>query len=214
MPSQNPFKYNDWWVELNVYFQTTNVNIYPPEQVQYENMQLVMRYFLDKGWTRNAIAGMLGNMMVESSVNPWRFQSSTITWDDPAAIIAYDGGMGLTQWTPARKYYEWAIAEGLDPKSGYSMCDRIYYEQLNNLQWSTDNILNYTWNDYVNSTESPETLARVFVWAYERPAAPVVEVRQDNARWCYDNISLINKMILWYTMTNKRKAMKRVWKKL
>lgn len=216
MPSVNPVKYDNWWVELNTYFRTTDVRIYNPEQVQIDNMKIVREYFTQKGWTWNAISGMLGNMMVESTVNPWRFQSNSITWDDPAAIIAYDGGMGLTQWTPARKYYEWAIAEGLDPKSGYTMCDRIDYEYQNNLQWSLDNILHYTWNDYIISTESPETLARVFLWAYERPASPDVTQRQANARWVYDHIKLTMdpvKMFMFINI-NKRKVMKRRWTRL
>ena len=165
MPSNNPVKYDGWWVELNVYFRTTNVNIYPPEQVQIDNMNLFYDYFDGLGGTPNCIAGMLGNMMVESTVNPWRFQHSTLDWSNPAAIQADSGGMGLTQWTPCRKYYDWAVASGLDPKSGNSMCDRIKYEYDNNLQWSLDNYGQHTWNDFITSPDTPDILARVVLWA-------------------------------------------------
>ena len=62
--------YDGWYVNLNVRFRTTDVRIYDPSPEQGHNMNLVYDYFIGKGWTPNAIAGMLGNMMVESSVNP------------------------------------------------------------------------------------------------------------------------------------------------
>lgn len=217
MASVNPTKYDGWWVELNRYFRTTDVRIYQPEIVQVDNMNLVYDYFIAQGWTPNAIAGMLGNMMVESSVNPWLFQHNTLDWTNPSAILTDNGGMGLTQWTPCRKYYQWALSENLDPQSGNTMCDRILYERQNNLQWSLDNILHYTWDDYVSSTETPEMLARVFVWAYERPGDPDIEQRQANARWCFDNIkgSGLNFSIMLLLFRNsKRKELERPCRKI
>lgn len=189
MASVNPQQYDGWWVELNTYFRTTDVRIYEPEQVQIDNMNLVYNFFISQGWTPNAIAGMLGNMMVESTVNPWLFEHRSLSWDNPAGILADSGGMGLTQWTPCRKYYQWAIDSNLDPQSGNTMCERIEYERANNLQWSLDNLGRHTWEQFVTSEESPEILARVFLWAYERPASPDVSQRQANARWCFDNIA-------------------------
>ena len=216
MPSNNPVQYDGWWVELNVYFRTTDVRIYDPEQVQIDNMRLVLQYFLAKGWTRNSICGMLGNMMVESTVNPWLFQHSSLDWSDPAAILADSGGMGLTQWTPCRKYYQWAVDSNLDPESGNTMCDRIYYEYQNNLQWSLDNYGHHTWEDFVTSTETPEILARVFLWAYERPADPDLAQRQANARWCFDNLraTMDPVKLFMFLNANKRKVMKRKWKRV
>ena len=216
MASNNPVQYDGWWVELNTYFRTTDVRIYDPEQVQIDNMRLVLQYFLAKGWTRNSICGMLGNMMVESTVNPWLFEHHSLDWSDPAAILADNGGMGLTQWTPCRKYYQWAIDSNLDPESGNTMCDRIYYEYQNNLQWSLDNYGQHTWEDFVTSTESPEILARVFLWAYERPADPDLAQRQANARWCFDNLrATIDPVKLFMFLNiNKRKVWKRRWKKV
>lgn len=219
--SVNPSLYDGWWVELNVYFNSTDVRYVQPEDVQIHNMNLVFQYFRAQNWTRNAIAGMLGNMMVESSVNPWRFQHSNLDWNNVPAILTDNGGMGLTQWTPCRKYYNWTLDEGLDPKSGNSMCDRILYERNNNKQWSLDNILQYSWDDYVNSTDSPEILSRVFLYAYERPGhlptpeqeADRIAQRAANARWCFENIGsnkLIN-MLNFYRQQNTRKGVKRRW---
>ena len=210
MASVNPIEYDGWWVELNTYFTTTDVRIYQPEQVQIDNMNKVYDYFIALGWTPNAIAGMLGNMMVESTVNPWLFQNRTLDWNNPAAIIADNGGMGLTQWTPCRKYYNWAVSSGLDPQSGTTMCDRIHYEQLNNLQWSLENYGRHTWNDFITSTETPSILADVFCWAYERPASPDMQQRWSNAEWCFQNIhgSRIKLPIVLSFYRNKRKELK------
>lgn len=203
MPAE---KYDGWWVDLNHLFLTTDVRVLPPGDYQIDNMNLVFNYFRHRGWTANAISGMLGNMMVESSVNPWLFQNHSLNWETPGAILLDNGGMGLTQWTPCRKYYEWAVTEDKDPKSGTTMCDRIYYEQLNNLQWSLDNYGQHTWEDFVTSTETPEILADVFCWAYERPASPDMEQRWENARWCFENIhGSMSKLFMLSLYRNKRK---------
>lgn len=211
-------EYDGWKVELNTYWRTTDVRIYDPSDAQIFNMNKVYDFFINLGWTPNAIAGMLGNMMVESTVNPWRFEHSSLNWDDVPAILTDEGGMGLTQWTPCRKYYNWAIDEGKDPKSGTTMCERIHYEQENGLQWNLDNILHYNWSQYVSSTETPETLSRVFLWAYERPGhldpeqeAERLAQRAANARWCFDNIhgSGIRKAIMVLLSKNRRKELKK-----
>ena len=211
MASQNPELYDGWWVELNRLFQTTDVRISDPEPVQIANMNKVYNYFIAQGWTPNAIAGMLGNMMVESSVNPWLVQNRSLTWGNPLLILADNGGMGLTQWTPCRKYYQWAMDEHLEPESGTTMCDRIMYEYHNNLQWSLDNYGRHTWEDFVTSTEEPWILADVFLWAYERPADPDEEQRWANAEWVFQHIhggTLPAVFMLSYYRNNKRKELK------
>lgn len=54
-----------------------------------------------QGWTRNAVAGMLGNMQSESSINPGRWQS------DRVGGSSEGHGYGLVQWTPYTKYTNW-----------------------------------------------------------------------------------------------------------
>lgn len=182
--------YNDWYFNGgHYYFTTTDVNVYQPGDYQKHNILKIYAYFSALGWTLNAIAGMIGNMMVESGCNPGCLQYTSPSWDDPSSIIATSGGIGLTQWTPARKYYNWAVENNLDPQDGNTQCARIQYESENNIQWSLNNYGHHTWNDFIHSTESPEILARVFVWAYERPTNPNVAQRQRNARWVYDWLS-------------------------
>lgn len=166
---------------------------YLTDAEQRNNAKIIGKFFLAEGWTKNAIAGMLGNIEVESTVNPGLWQGREV----PPDIYTTEKGYGLTQWTPARKYITWADENGLTYTAGDSQLARIKYERENGLQWSTDNILGYTWDDYVTSTESPETLARVFVWAYERPADPDIPLRQKNARYWYNFLSGVNGIPLW-----------------
>ena len=206
--------YDGWKVDLNHLFLTTDVRVLPPSQSQIYNMNKVYDYFTDLGWTPNSIAGMLGNMMVESSVNPWLFEHRTLDWDHPANILADNGGMGLTQWTPCRKYYQWALDSNLDPKSGTTMCDRIHYEQVNNLQWSLENYGRHTWEDFITSTETPSILADVFCWAYERPGSPDMQQRYANAEWVFSNIHGSHLSPIMLYSFRKRKEMRPVCRRI
>lgn len=172
---------NDW-----IYKETSYLTM--PEKKH--NAKFIFDYFKAQGWTKEAIAGMLGNIEVESTINPGLWQGREV----PVDIYTTDKGYGLTQWTPARKYITWADENGLDYKNGDNQMARIQYERENNLQWSTDNILHYTWDDYVNSHETPEILARVFVWAYERPENPDIPLRQEKARFWYN---YFNRLPIW-----------------
>ena len=149
------------------------------------NAKLFWDFFVNvQGWTAQSVAAMLGNIEVESSINPGLWQGREIPSDPYTATR----GFGLTQWTPATKVTVWARDNNLDYRLGDVQLQRILYEQQNNLQWSTDNILSMTWDQFITSTESPEILARVFVWAYEIPAAPDIPQRQSLARKWYNSL--------------------------
>ena len=55
---------------------------------------------LSSTWTLEAIAGMAGNMQAESGMNPWRWQS------DSVSLTSSSKGYGLPQFTPAYGYIE------------------------------------------------------------------------------------------------------------
>lgn len=165
---------NGWWQTGTAYLSREHED---------HNAELIYWYFHNLGWTKNAIAGMCGNMHVESRMNPGLWQGRTV----PADPMTTSKGFGLTQWTPARKYIQWALDQGIsDYANGDLECERIKWEWENKKQWSLNNLGNHTWNDFVYSTETPERLARVFCWAYERPSNPNMALRQENARYYYD----------------------------
>ncbi|MBO5680578.1 MAG: hypothetical protein J6T08_02575 [Lentisphaeria bacterium] len=127
-----------------------------------KNAGYVFSYFTYEGWTPNAIAAMLGNMQVESSINPGRWQS-----DNVGGGPAY----GIVQWDPWSKYVDWCTEQGFsDPSEMDNNLARIMYELENGGQWYATDSYDLTFREFSTSTESPSYLAAAFVKNYERPA--------------------------------------------
>lgn len=130
------------------------------------NALYIYRYLSSKGWTKNAIAGMLGNMQAESSINPGRWQSDRVGGD------ATGHGYGLVQWTPYTKYTEWCNQHLMnDPSTMDANLSRIVYEVTNSIQWiGVGAFSDMSFEDFSKSTLSPSELGKAFVLCYERPA--------------------------------------------
>ncbi len=131
------------------------------EEESLLNAQLVIGHFA-QSWTRNAIAAMCGNMRIESSINPnvWEYGYGH----------SIERGYGLTQWTPASKYLNWATGEGFQYDDGYSQLMRIEYEILQGIQWGPlAKYNNISFLDFTRSNESVSWLTQAFIWCYERP---------------------------------------------
>ena len=121
-----------------------------------------------KGWTLNAIAGILGNMQAESAINPGRWQS-----DDVGNL---NGGYSLVQWTPASKYIDWLLS-GADASTMDNAINRIFWEVENNQQWIATSQYNYSFEEFTKSTDTPYNLAMAFLANYERPEEPNQPIR-------------------------------------
>lgn len=116
---------------------------------------------MDKGWTPEAISGLLGNLQHESSINPGRWQS-----DD---VGNSSMGYSLVQWTPSTKYTDWCAAEGRsDPSEMDNAIARILYEVENNVQYYATDTYPISFREFTQSTGSPYDLACAFAWNYER----------------------------------------------
>ena len=126
------------------------------------NAKYIYTYLAARGWTKNAIAGLLGNMQVESSINPGRWQSDRVGGDSSGH------GYGLVQWTPYTIYTEWVSG---DPSTMDNNLSRIIYEIENNLQWiGVGDFAGMSFRDFSTSLLSPYELGRAFILCYERPA--------------------------------------------
>ena len=79
-------------------------NAYLSLSEQQGNAAYIVNYFRNRGWTDNAIAGLLGNMESESTINPGLWES--LDYGNTSR------GFGLTQWTPATKLFSWMDANG------------------------------------------------------------------------------------------------------
>ena len=130
-----------------------------------------------RGWSINAIAGILGNMQAESSINPGRWQGNN---------VGVGPAYGIVQWDPFTKYTNWALNQGLDPSEMDSNLSRIDYEITNNLQWIPTLQYNFSFQEFTTSNETPEYLASAFLKNYERAGVEVEEQRRTNARYWYE----------------------------
>lgn len=130
------------------------------------------------GWTLNAVAGVLGNMQAESSINPGRWQSDNIG--------NMSGGYGLVQWTPASSYIDWCYKEfgsDSDPSMMDLQLNRILDELNNNYQYYKTDEYPLTFKEFTTSNLSPYYLARAFGRNYERSYAILygTEEEKENA---------------------------------
>ena len=133
-------------------------------QTQMENnARLVWAYFAALKWTPNAVAGMLGNMQGESTINPGRWQGG---------VVNPEGGFGLVQWTPATKWFSWANARGYDTQDGHRQCERIEWERKNGVQFFPTSQYPMTFTEFSQSNLPPAELASAFLYNYERPLDP------------------------------------------
>ncbi|MBS0949426.1 hypothetical protein JK159_03390 [Weissella minor] len=124
---------------------------------QEQNARYLYQFFSERGWTRNAIAGMLGNMMVESYLLP------------DITEFGGGGGYGLVQWTPADKLINWAKENGYDHRTLFAQSMRIQYEMTHGIQFYPSSAYPINATQYMQSQDSAYQLAKVFLSNYERP---------------------------------------------
>ena len=140
-----PTLINDWYIATDQRVGAWSVNTEPPSAEQINNANIIRSFFLNEGWTIEAICGMLGCMQGESTINPafiqqtnrYRLPNSAADISDvPNNIIqnfynVFYGvdrrafGVGLVQW------------DGYTPGSG-STPDRqkmVAFAMDNNIVW-------------------------------------------------------------------------------
>lgn len=169
------------------------------------NAEYIYNALIVDGWTLESISAMLGNMQVESSINPGRWENDVVGGDPTAH------GYGLVQWTPYTNYTDWATSSGYtDPSIMDSNLARINYELANNLQWIPTIAYPLSFEAFKESTASPDILAMAFLANYERPADPNQPIRGEYALNWYNYLSNIyptdtikKKHFKWVLYANK-----------
>lgn len=156
-----------------------------------------------RNWTPQAVAGMLGNITIESTINPSRWQNDTPPPDPETGTE--ETGYGLVQWTPYSKYRNWVLPEGDKENwddgqgylaelwgtwqnNGYLETERISAERDHEIQWIKTDKFNYSFKDFGKKEDDPSILAEAFLRNYERPAYPdsTLKDRQEWAEyWFY-----------------------------
>lgn len=142
------------------------------------NATYIFNYFSAKGWTRNAIAAMLGNMQRESTINPGLWQNR----DSGNTRL----GFGLVQWTPAGKLINWCNTFGYDYSSIEAQCARIIYELEKGLQYRKTAKYNLTFEEFTHSKTNVRYLTNAFLKNYERAGVWALEERVSHAEYWFD----------------------------
>jgi hypothetical protein len=160
------------WISKNKFLSTSE---------QQNNALMFWAYFSAHGWTLNAVAGMLGNIQHESTINPgiWEGLNSDQS--------VHNKGYGLVQWTPWTKYADWAGADW--ENNGNLECERIIWERDNGAQYYSTSAYPLSFTAFSQSTQSAAYLARAFLHNYERPAEFHDTQRGDSATKWYSYLA-------------------------
>ena len=206
----NAIQYNDYWISTDTYLTQPHRD---------ENAKLIATYLFNLGWTREAIAGILGNMDVESTMNPAYIQGGndhTLIDNNTCLNLGGSIGVGLVQWTgttptaPAgQKLASFAIRHNKNWYDGELQCERLDAEYQNNLQFQAGTVdgQHWDWQTYVTSTDIPEQLAKVWQLLYENGGSDTA-TRQRKARYYYKLIRQNVPIWLYFIMARKRKELK------
>lgn len=147
------------------------------------NAHCVAQYFLAKGWNIKAIAGLLGNMEQESTINP--------------GLIEVGGtGHGLVQWTPPEDLYkvlDVLYGSHSNWQDGDRQCSVIYaeYEEATGKanrgiekQWYATSDYPITWEEWASGYDrNAAWLALAFQANYERPKEQHLERADLAEKW-------------------------------
>ena len=167
-----------------------------PTAEQLNNMIMITAWLRNNTAASNAaIAGIIGNMIWESTVNPncWQLTPG----------VNY-GGYGLVQFDPPDKYLfqSWTPSDyATNPETnGPGQMDVIKFgiEHTWDVQatpttppgeWAPSyGGYSYTYQQFYALTD-PQEAASSFLWQYERAGAPQESIRRNNALWVYNNMS-------------------------
>lgn len=171
----------------------TGSSYYLSDDEMKNNVNIIYNYFKSQGWSKNAIAGLCGNMEQESSFNPGIQETGRV-----------ENGWGLVQWTPfsaLSNVLDILYGSHDDWMDGTKQLSCIFAEYQETIgsatrgiekQWyesfpSVPSEYKMSWKNWSTSTESPEYLCMVFQYCYERPTTIHTE-RQAMARKWYEYI--------------------------
>jgi len=131
-----------------------------PERISYD-------YFISQGFSKEVAAGIVGNLMTESGLNP-KAESN-------------DGSYGIGQWLGGRRQglQDFASSNYSDPSSMDTQLAFVNYELKHSESGALGSIL-------ASNPTTPEAAAYSVSKNYERPEWAENPDRQENARTVYD----------------------------
>ena len=135
-------------------------NRYLNETEMQNNASIIYDYLYSKGWKAQAIYAVLGNMTVESTINPAIWENLTVDTSR---------GYGLVQWTPSTYYTDWATANGFSIDDGTAQLQWIDTVLEPDGYWVQRNGYNITFTDFKTSNQIVDWLTSAFYYNFENP---------------------------------------------
>ena len=196
--------YNDWYVCARNY-QSIGPSSGTPSSYQQHNADKIISFLQGLGWTNNAIAAMLGNVMYESNLNPARvykisgFPNGGATLADISnenALNHPNEAYGLVQWhglsqaAPiTNQIVSYAIRYGYQWYDGDIQLQRLQWEYNEPAKFHPKTVdgVYWTFASFATSTADVNTLAKVWMTCYEDTYS-VLDIRKANARYWFDYI--------------------------
>ena len=185
--------YNDWYVSPTWSDVGPSYGSYSNEQKH--NVDKIYAIFHALGWTDNAIAGMLGNMQVESGLDPAcsypKIGNTMADIDNTHAENYPDNAYGLVQWKGRgsvdpdnNQLVGYAIRYGYEWYDGDIQMNRLTWEYQTPAKFHNQTVdgVYYTFSSYASSTSSPSVLAKAWMVCYEGTYS-VLSNRQSNAEY-------------------------------
>lgn len=190
------------WTELYRYgngalydFEWIKGNYYLSESEMRNNAYGVYSILSMFGWSVNAIAGVLGNMEQESTINPALWQGLQA---NPNL------GYGLVQWTPSTNYTSWANSHGYDITDGFFQLLWLESETVSSGQWIPTSDYNISFEEFKTSKKSVDYLTSAFLKNFERAGVELEGVRRANAKKWY---AYIKDLTPWLPTSQTKQGM-------
>lgn len=193
--------YDGWYVSPNQY--EVGPSSGTATEYQKHNADIIYNTFTSLGWTANAIAGMVGNIMYESCIDPacvypkssFPNQGATLEdLDNQYAIQRPNPAYGLVQWygttqTPpaGNQLVSYAIRHNYQWYSGIVQLMRLTWEYQEPAKFHPQTVdgVYYTFESYSHSTASASQLAKVWLMCYEGTYS-VIDIRKANAEYWFE----------------------------
>lgn len=175
------FRYGNGAGEETPEYEWIYGNRYLSQSEMENNAACVYYYLIDKGWSKNAIAALLGNMQQESTINPAIWQNL----DSGNTSLGY----GLVQWTPSTNYTSWANEHGYDITDGDYQLKWIDEYTTTFGQWIKTSDYDLSFAEFKESTQSVSWLTCAFLYNFERAGDAAQAERESYAANWYTYIS-------------------------
>lgn len=201
------------------FYVNIDYNTLTADEMHYNGMRFAQLLY-NYGWTENSIAGILGNVSAESTLDPGCMESpkpwTTFPANQEILQSSYLRGIGFTQWTPGRdKIVQFAEDHNLVWYDGLTQVLRLKWEcdtgyQMGGWQW------------FIHNEGDPADLAEYFLRQYERPtpeqiAQSLAERRRLGTYWygeIHDKLVSPIKRIIVSKNNRTSKEMKPRWQRM